>query len=134
MGAWGHGIFDNDAAGDWVGGLEESSDLSVISRAIHAVFDEEYIESDTASEALAAIDTLARLKGQYGIRNEDTEEVDSWVENNPIDPPKELIDKSNKALELISSDSSELYELWAATDEIEEWKSEVESLKSRINT
>lgn len=30
MGAWGHGPFDNDDAGDWVWELEESEDFSVV--------------------------------------------------------------------------------------------------------
>jgi hypothetical protein len=133
MGAWGHGNFDNDTACDWVYELEETTDLSAISRSIDAVFDEEYVDSDVGCEALAAIDTLARLKGQHGVKNSYTEAVDNWVEKNTVNPPKELIEKSNKAIDLILGSSSELYELWAETEDIEVWKSEVNSLKERIN-
>ena len=133
MGAWGYGNFENDTACDWAWKLEESSDLSVISQAINSVFEEDYVDSDIGCEALAAIDVLARLQGQHGEKSSYTEEIDSWVEKNSILPTNDLIKKSNKALDLLLSESSELYEIWAETDDIESWKSEVASLKKRIN-
>ena len=129
MGAWGVGNFDNDIACDWAYDLEECPDLSVIEKAVNAVFDEEYIDADVGCEALAAIDTLARLKGNSGVKNSYTEGIDNWVSSNKIDAPNELIEKSKKALSLVTSDSSELYELWEESEEFDNWKAEVKSLE-----
>lgn len=134
MGAWGMGHFDNDTACDWVYELEESNDLSVIKNSIDAVFEDEYIDADIGCEALAAIETLARLKGDYGNTHAKNDDIDAWVTKNPIQPPQALIDKSNLALKALLSESSELYELWSETDDLEAWKAEVESLMKRIAT
>ncbi|MCP4163288.1 MAG: DUF4259 domain-containing protein [Deltaproteobacteria bacterium] len=134
MGAWGIGNFDNDTACDWAYELEESSDLSVIQRSIDAVFDDDYIDGDIGSEALAAIDTLARLMGRFGVKNSYTETVDRWVSKNKLESSKDLIEKSNKALKAILGKTSELADLWSDSDEFENWKSEVKLLKSRLNS
>ena len=133
MGVWGVGNFDNDTACDWAYELEKSSDLSIIKRSINAVFEDDYIDVFVGSEALAAIETIARLKGRFGVRNSYTEIVDKWVEINKFEVPDELIEKSKKALSLIVQGSSELFELWAETDDLEGWKSEVNDLETRLN-
>lgn len=128
MGAWGIGNFDNDTACDWAYELEESSDLSVLTKTIDKVFAEQYVDADVGSEALAAIDTLTRLIGNGGVKNSYTEAVDNWVEKNKITPPPELLEKAREALKLILGEDSELQELWEETEEYEPWKSEVLSL------
>ena len=133
MGAWGFGHFENDTACDWVYDLEQSNDMSAISEAIEAVFEDEYIDSDVGCQALAAIDTVARLLGQSGVKSSYTESVDDWVENYAFVPSKDLIEKSRNALDLVLGESSELLELWADTEEFDAWKSEVMLLRDRIN-
>jgi hypothetical protein len=133
MGAWGTGSFDNDSAADWTYALEESSDLSVIESAINAVFEDDYIDSDIGSEALAAIDTLARVKGHFGKKDSYTESVDKWVSKNSIEPSKELIEKAVKAAKAILGEESELNELWGETEDLDAWKSEVEAVIKRVS-
>ncbi|MEM7116666.1 MAG: DUF4259 domain-containing protein, partial [Chloroflexota bacterium] len=128
MGAWGTGIFDNDTACDWAYELENSSDLSVISSTINAVFNDDYIDSDVACDALAAIDTLARLKGQHGVKNVYTEIVDNWVEKTQMTPPPEMIEKALSAIKLILGNSSELCALWSESEQATAWKEEINSL------
>ena len=132
MGAWGTGNFDNDTACDWAWELEESSDLSVIERAVEAVLETEFVDADIASEALAAIDTIARLKGAGGVKNSSTETVDAWVSRVQISVPKELTEKARKALTVINCESSELFELWAESDDFANWQSEIEALAKRL--
>ena len=131
MGAWGTGNFDNDIACDWAYDLAESSDLLIIQKAVDAVFLDDDVDSNVCCEALAAIDTLSRLRGQIGVKNSYTEEVDKWVSANDIKPTQDLIDKSLQALQIIISDSSELAELWAGSG-FDEWKAVVTSLESRL--
>ncbi len=129
MGAWDVGSFDNDSACDWVYKLETATDLGVIEQAIAAVFAEQYIDSDIGSEAVAAIDVLSRLNGDYLVKNSYTEKIDSWVEKNPQVLSAELIQKALKVLELILSENSELAELWEGN---EEWIGNIEKLKIHL--
>ena len=133
MGAWGTGNFDNDTALDWVFELEETNDLSLIRETIEAIFTEDYIDSDVGSEALIAIEAIARLKGNFGIENSYAEDLDNWVKSHKLEVSNELIEKSKKALKLIVSDKSELYELWEETEDFESWKDEIDNLRARLN-
>lgn len=130
MGAWGPGHFDNDTACDWAYDLEDASDLSYIKDSIQEVFSEDYLDSDIACEALAAIEVLARLRGHFGKQNAYTETIDKWVIKNKFSVSKELITLSNNAINRILDDKSELAELWEHSPE---WIAEVNDLKDRIN-
>jgi len=133
MGAWGTGIFENDTACDWAYGLKDVEDLSLIESALDAVFEEEYVESYIACEALAAMETLARLNGNGDVENSYTETVDMWVSSVHLKVSSELLDKANNALTMILGPSSELQELWAESEEFSAWQKELESLKARMN-
>lgn len=133
MGAWGTGIFENDTACDWAYGLKDVEDLSLIESALDAVFEEEYVESYIACEALAAMETLARLNGNGDVENSYTETVDLWVSSVHLKVSSELLDKANNALTMILGPSSELQELWAESEEFSAWQKELESLKARMN-
>lgn len=64
MGAWGVLAFDNDDACDWAHDLESVDDFSLIESAFEDVESEdEYLEADEASIALAACEVLARANG-----------------------------------------------------------------------
>src|SRR5262245_7465737 len=103
MGAWGTGIFDNDTACDWAYDLAESNDLSLIESAFDKVLNvgAEYLDADEAQEALAAAEAIARLKGNWGIRDGYTETMDKWVETTGLAPPQDLIEKAHKAIERV---------------------------------
>ena len=131
MGAWGIGNFDNDTALDWVIELEAEEDLILVQQTLDAI-DEEYVDATEAEEALVAIETIARLKGNFGEENSYAEELDNWVKAHPMDIDNILIDKAKKVLRLIFSEKSELYELWEETDEFEAWKNEIVGLKERL--
>lgn len=132
MGVWGTGNFDNDTALDWVFELEETDDLSLIEQIIEVAYAQDYIDSDIASEALVAIEALARLKGNFGVKNEYAEDLDNWVEEHKLVVPDALIEKSKKVLERIISNQSELCELWEETDNFDDWLKEVNDLKMRL--
>ncbi len=132
MGAWGTGSFDNDTACDWAYGLEQANGLELIEKTIEAVFADKDIDSDVGEEAVAAIDVLARLRGNYGQKDSYTEEVDKWVAKQTPEIPPELIEKAKKALSLITGENSELYELWEESDDFSEWQSEMKKLANRL--
>jgi hypothetical protein len=134
MGAWGKGIFENDTACDWAYGLGETSDLSLIESTLDKVIKigAEYLDASEAEEALAAAETVARLKGNWGIRDSYTETMDKWVETTRLVPPQALIEKSLKAIERVLSGPSELLELWGEVEELPAWEESVKDLSRRL--
>jgi hypothetical protein len=135
MGAWGTGIFDNDTACDWAYDLAESNDLSLIESAFDKVLNvgAEYLDADEAQEALAAAEAIARLKGNWGIRDSYTETMDKWVETTGLAPPRALIEKAHKAIERVLYKPSELLELWGESDEFTAWEESVKDLSKRLS-
>jgi hypothetical protein len=134
MGAWAVDAFGNDDACDWAYGLDEVDDLSLVAEALDAVFSSTggYLEAGTASEALAAIEAIARLQGHWGERTGYSENVDAWVEKTRLEVPDDLAQKAHQAIDRILADSSELKELWLETDEYDEWVASVEDLRGRV--
>jgi hypothetical protein len=131
MGSWANDPFGNDTACDWKYGLDDVDDLSLIEETIQRVLEigQEYLEAPTAEEAIAAADTIARLRGKFYARNAYTESVDEWVERHRLTPPPELISAATSALDRILREPSELLELW---EEDDGWKEQMAALKERL--
>lgn len=132
MGAWGVLAFDNDTANDWVYGLDDVHDLSLVESAFHEVESADgYLDSDIACEALAACEVLARLRGRPGYTNAFTESVDAWVEAHPLEPSTELLARASAVMDLILGEGSELRQLWGEAGG-DEWRAAVEDLRRRM--
>src|SRR5579859_3768346 len=131
MGAWGALAFDNDEANDWAYDLDDATDLSIVAKAFAEVERGGYVEAPTASEALAACEVLARLKGRPGYTNAYTEKVDKWVAAHSMTPPPDLVSRGNAAIDRILGDDSELRELWADAGD-EDWLAGVADLRARL--
>jgi hypothetical protein len=140
MGTWSTAAFGNDFALDWAQDLQESKDLFFIEDTLNNVLSAdsaEYLEAPFAAEGLAAIEVLARV---YGKRNpdeeddENTADVDAWVEevSKKAKRRTDLIEKSQRAIEHILSERSELRELWQDSEHYEDWRASVADLKTRI--
>jgi hypothetical protein len=133
MGAWSHEPFGNDDANDWAYGLEGVGDLSLIEEALDRALEaEEYLEAPEASEAVAAIEVLAKLLGKGTQTDAYTEKVDEWVKSISAQPSAAILTKANRALERILGENSELRELWEEGDS-QEWQSSIASLKQAIS-
>jgi hypothetical protein len=134
MGAWGTGIFDNDTACDWAYDLKETSDLSLIESALDKVLKAgaEYLNASDAEKALAAAETVARLKGNWGIRDSYTEKMDEWVETTRLTPPQALVEKALRGVERALSGPSELLELWSEGEDFTVWEESVKDLIRRL--
>ena len=135
MGAWSKDSFGNDTACDWSYGLEKTSDLNLVRKTIQKVLDsgKDYIDGSDAEEAIAAVEVIARLKGNFGERDAYTEPVDNWVKAHPQQPPVDLVTLASQALDRILQPPSELLELWEESDEFEGWKDSVLDLKRRAS-
>lgn len=134
MGTWAVDSFGNDDAADWAFGLEGAKDLSLVERTLDKVIAgaSEYVDAPDAAEALAAIEVIARLQGNWGQRSPYSEPVDNWVEANKFLPTTALVGKAHRVLDLIVGQNSELNELWEESDDHADWIAAVEELKSRV--
>lgn len=131
MGAWGHGNLENDTVLDWVGDLLETKDLDLMVEAIDMVLDEGYLDADTASIGIGAIEILAALQDRPG-KEEYDEELEEWI-NQHKGQGKELLKSSQSALRKILADS-ELKELWEESDSYDQWVTTIQELESRLTT
>lgn len=133
MGTWSEDTFGNDTACDWVYDLEEVDDLSLVHQTLDAVLnsDEEYLDADAACEGLAACEVIARLKGNWGLKNSYSEALDNWVTKHQTEPPEELVEMSLNVIDRVLAPQSELLELWEEGD-ASEWLAAVADLRERV--
>ena len=133
MGTWSVDAFGNDDAADWAFELAISDDLSLVEAAINgALADSDYLDAADAAIALAAIEVIARLNGNWGDRNAYTEPVDAWIAQVNVQPEPELLARARAAIDRILSEDSEMLELWQDSGDYEAWLGSVENLRSRI--
>lgn len=134
MGAWGTEPFANDDALDWLAELEAEG-LPAAGGAIQAVLDlaPEYLEAPICAAGLAAAEVIAALRGRPGASLPPG--VQAWVSACAAgpggDPGDELVRNARRAVELIVADS-ELRDLWAESDEAEQWQASVSDLRARL--
>jgi hypothetical protein len=134
MGTWAVDAFGNDDALDWSHGLEEIKDDSLIQSTLDAVLDvgSEYLEAPQAANALAAIETIARLQGNGGFHNSYTDDVDQWVKRHRVAVKPGLARQAHMVIQRILAENSELKDLWQESDEFDAWLAAVQELKSRV--
>jgi hypothetical protein len=134
MGAWDHSNFGNDTAHDFVYEVTEQG----MEKIIHAIKTaaecpgDEYLESDEANEALAAIEFIAAAKGN--MAEDFPENAEDWLAGKNVDAliSADIISESDKALARIKSDNSELKDLWQDSEHYNDWINVVDNLLSRI--
>ena len=136
MGAWGIGPFDNDGALDF---LPEFADegASVIESTFSAVTDaaeEGYIEVDLAQAAIAAAEVVAISGGQppEGLAANVADRIFSWQEDVAGQPDLPSAAQEVLGLILAGAEKSEIFELWAETDDFDDWLALVNDLTARL--
>ena len=133
MGVWSHEPFGNDDANDWADGLQDVDDLSLVEEVLDRALDAgEYLEAPEASEAVAAVEVLAKLLGKGTQTDSYTEKVDEWVKSVSVKPSAALLAKANRALERVVDENSALRKLWEEGG-AEEWLSSIAALQRAIN-
>ncbi|MDB5268151.1 MAG: hypothetical protein JWP58_1191 [Hymenobacter sp.] len=123
MGAWGHQNFENDSAMDFVGDFMESPAIDTIQQAlllvIEAGVEEEYIETDDASAALAAAEIVATAAGSAA--QDAPEELDAAIKKAELIVDEKILKQARKAVKQVLK-KSKLQELWAEAGEMDEWE------------
>jgi hypothetical protein len=135
MGAWGVGIFENDAACDWAADLVGGEDLSAVAETLRLILEtsDDYLDADLASQGLAACEVIARLKGNWGTRDAYTEKLDEWVTARRAVPATYLVEQARAAITRVLKSPSELLELWEESDDSQAWHESVSDLFARVS-
>ena len=131
MGTWGTGPFDDDQASDWVWELQEAKDWGVVMTALQGAADaadDAYLEAPDGQIAWAAAAVVAAADDP-GVTV--PEEVSSWLASHRADRPFEARLLAVKALRRITSDHSELVELWEEAGD-EEWRANITRLGEQL--
>jgi hypothetical protein len=133
MGAWSHEPFGNDDANDWAYDLEQVSDLSFVEQTLDQALDaEDYLEAPEGSNAVAAVEVLAKMLGKGTQSDAYTEKVDEWIKSVSAKPGPQLLDKAKRTLVRVAGDNSELKELWEEAGS-DEWAASIRALQAAIS-
>jgi hypothetical protein len=128
MGAWDVGIWDNDEAADWLGDLEELTDLSLIEASLNPTeAGGSYLEAPEGTHILCAGDTL--LAALVPGSSTAPDRVVTWVANNRhlgFAGLRKIA--ASKVLRVLGKDS-EIQQLWEENDDLySAWKARVEAI------
>ena len=128
MGAWGTGAFDNDDALDWVGELEDGG-ITAIEAALDEAVRSSDLSAPTDVEAIAAAEVVAAAIGRPvpGL----SEDIAALAAHVTPGVTPEHTARARTAVERVLN-ASELAELWAETDDADEWRGLVEDLIQRL--
>lgn len=135
MDAWDAGAFGNDSATDWLAELVDTSDLGMI----HEAFDEvlaagdETVEIQIGEEAIGAAEVVAWLAGQPGKSGDHADLIEGWLDDNELEFTESLARKARKTIDRVFNRPSELREAWEESDDYDDWKTELASLKERLS-
>jgi Domain of unknown function (DUF4259) len=81
MGAWGPAVFENDSAADWLAELPAAlpQTLELTFRPVVATEPDLYLEEPETSEALAAAEVVAAMRGHPGEAVANNPNVRTWA-------------------------------------------------------
>lgn len=130
MGAWGHRSFENDSALDWLGDLADGG--ASVHDALEGVLgsEEEYLEVDEGSSALAAAELVAAARSQREDRLND--DARAWLATGAEAITAEDARLAARAVErVLDEETSELAQLWAEGDATA-WRADVAELLARL--
>jgi hypothetical protein len=133
VGAWGTGSFENDDALDWVDDLEECDDTATVRNALTTVT--EWPQADTLEAidccvALAAAEMVAAALGHPST--DFPEEAEDWLDRKGPDLGNQELQLARVAVERIRK-NSELREIWAESDALDEWLDVLKDLELRLS-
>ncbi len=132
MGAWGTGIYDNDAAADFATTISERG-MGAIQQAFGLAKQLPYLDVDEGNNALVAADVVARLRSGGGEQTSYAEPVTLWVAAATFPDTEALATDARAAIgRVIDRERSEVFQLWAETDSLVEWLGVINELTDRL--
>jgi hypothetical protein len=138
MGTWGTGYFEDDAALDFMKGIEQSSDPKrLLAKAFDSAIKSDYLESDEGSAVIVAATYVDRQVNGTKFTTESNGaplEVDTFPERHPDQNFLDLKAKAVSALARILGDNSEINEVWTENeDEYPAWREGIQQLIGRLS-
>ena len=131
MGTWGYFNFDNDSAADFAENFRENPNEALLYEALTTAAEEEdYLEADEASEALAAAEIVAAMMGKPAA--DFPPGLIPAIMNLNAAENEELHELAAEAVEAVVK-SSELQELWAESPDAAKWQELQQNLLERLS-
>ncbi|WP_431046351.1 DUF4259 domain-containing protein [Roseateles sp. L2-2] len=110
-GAWGHGIFDNDGALDWLGAFVARPSSASVEAALNAALRTGPLESPEGESAMAAAEVVAAALGKPAQNL--PKELTACLQRADRAPYQKLKKLAGRAVNaVVSGKQSELRELW----------------------
>ena len=133
MGAWDTTAFANDSASDWLSELVEGGAIDMVDEAIDAVLrGDDDLEASVAEEGIAAAEVTAWLYGRPGKTTEDTEALETWIDEQELDEDGGRLRRARKLVDRVFNEPSELRDNWEESGEFEDWRKSLTELKARL--
>lgn len=130
MGTWGYRNFDNDTAADFAADFRDQHNEAMLLAALAtAAEEEEYIEAEVASEALAAAEIVAAILGKPS--KDFPADLIPVIVKLDAGESEDLRELAQEAVEAVRK-QSELQELWAETSDAAAWQQEQQGLLDRL--
>ena len=130
MGAWGTAAFDNDDASDWVYELEKDG-IAAVDAALKEALGPQELETPTDVNAIAAGEVIAAALGRPvdGLRDEDIARTRERARAQHHARARRACPNRRRT----RPRGSEIAELWAETEDDDEWRGLVEDLIRRLS-
>ncbi len=133
MGAWGHGSFQNDAAGDWEDDFAARGVEAVAStlKAVTGLPEDEDLAQTTASQAIAAAEVVAAARDGDTSRLPDELVARAFAVHQNAIAAASLHQQARRAVDRVLR-QSELKELWEDSEDFQKWLTVVNALDARL--
>ncbi|TDL45759.1 DUF4259 domain-containing protein [Microbacterium oleivorans] len=130
MGTWSEEPFGNDTAADWAWELDEADSWDVVSDVLRDYLGEDETDSGLDEVAVAAAAVVAHGAGLALSEEEDTESVEGFLGRVGA-PPASAVTAARAALDKVGGES-ELAELWADADGLDDWRATLARLRDAL--
>lgn len=130
MGAWGTGIFDDDAAYDWTEELQREP-LTFMRRAFETALRQDYVGIDESHAVTVAAAHMDAILHRTPYRHDDQDAFDAWLAVHATLAVGDLKKLAVEALDQLLN-GSELDDEWSGAPQYAEWRRTLTTLRSRL--
>lgn len=136
MGTWDHGPFDNDAAADFAGDLDDAAPgdrPELIREALTAAADNaDYLDSSVACVAIAAAAIVASQQ-PGGPDVDSSYGPDFLIDGGTVELPDDFVELALRAIARVLDNESEWRELWEDADGVDQAIGALEPIRAALN-
>lgn len=130
MGTWGYYNFDNDAAADFAADFRDNhSEVTLLEALVAVAEEEDQIDGDAASEALAAAEIVAAILGKPS-RDFPADLIPVIVKLDASES-EDLREMAQQAVQAVANKSA-LQEMWAKNESANDWQQTQQDLLQRL--